>query len=298
MKVRKYWLAIFALISMTFLLAGCSGQKKSSATASVNQNQSQVITTTMYSKKMHLDWNYDVYLPAGYNPAGKTRYPVLYMLHGVNGNHRNMLERFNSQQILDGLIHRKNKKMIVVFVDGFNSFYVDQKDGMQMEDAIVKDMVPTINELYKTKADAAHTAIGGISMGGYGAARFALKYPQIFNKAVLISPAVWYSLPSNNPIKMSMHAFTDGKKNWSDKVYESLFPTKYINSDSRKTQFFVESTSSDTTVPIKDVNRFVKDLKTNGVKVKFIKDSGDNHNWTYWTKAAPNAYSWALDELN
>ena len=76
-----------------------------------------------------MDWNYDVYLPAGYNPKSSKRYPVLYMLHGIYGNHRNLLERFNSQQILDGEIHRCNKKMIVVFVDGFNSFYINQKQG-------------------------------------------------------------------------------------------------------------------------------------------------------------------------
>lgn len=297
MKIKKCGLAFLTLLPIVFFLAGC-GSKKKAANPAVKPNQSQVVTTTMYSKKMHLDWNYDVYLPAGYDPNGSKKYPVLYMLHGVNGNHRNLLERFNSQQILDGLVHRKNKKMIVVFLDGFNSFYVNQKDGLPMEDAIVHDMVPTINKLYKTKTDPDHTAIGGISMGGYGAARFVLKYPNLFGKAVLISPSVWYNLPNTNPIKMSMHAFTDGKKSWSDKVYQSLFPTNYLGDQSAKSKFFVETTSSDTTVPVKDVNRFVKKLQSNNISVKYVKDSGDNHNWTYWAKAAPNAYNWALDEMN
>lgn len=298
MRIKKCWLTILALVPVVFFLSACGKQNKVATSPAVKPNQSQVVTATAYSEKLHLDWNYDVYLPAGYNPAENKTYPVLYMLHGLNGNHRNLLERFNSQQILDGLIHRKNKKMIVVFVDGFNSFYVNQKGGMQMENAVVHDLLPTINKLYKTKTDAAHTAIGGISMGGYGAARFVLKYPHVFGKAVLISPSVWYNLPDNNPIKMKMHAFTDGKKNWSDKVYNSLFPSNYLNQESEKNKFFVETTSSDTTVPIKDVNRFVKELRDNHVSVNFIKDSGDNHNWNYWTKVAPNAYSWVLDEIN
>lgn len=296
MKHKKIMLAILSLILFGIIFTGCSSKK--TPTTQNNTHKSQVVTTTMYSKKLHMDWNYDVYLPAGYNPKSNKKYPVLYMLHGIYGNHRNLLERFNSQQILDGLMHRKNKQMIVVFVDGFNSFYVNQKNGMQMESAIVDDLVPEINKLYKVKTNASAQGIGGISMGGYGAARLALKYPTKFNKAILISPAVWQKLPKNNPIRMKMHAFTDGKEHWSDKVYDQLFPTQYIDSKSKKDKFFIESTSSDTTVPIKDVNRFVKDLKKDDISVKYIKDSGDNHNWTYWTKAAPNAYAWALDELN
>lgn len=300
MKIGKRILAVaVALCTGLLLTTGCA-KKQASSTATVTPNKSQVVTTTMYSKALHMDWNYDVYLPAGYNPKSSKRYPVLYMMHGIYGNHRNLLERFNSQQILDGEIHRDHKSMIVVFIDGFNSFYVNQKDGMQMETAIVKDLVPLINKNYKTLTSPKHQGVGGISMGGYGAARLALKYPNLFGNAVLISPAVWYTMPggNKNAIKSTNHAFTDGKTNWSDKVYNSLFPTNYISEKSKNVKFFVESTSSDTTVPLKNVTRFVDTLKKDGYSVKFIKDSGDNHNWTYWAKAAPNAYNWALNNLN
>lgn len=299
MKPRKWIAVVLSILFLGVGLTGCSQKKATTAAPAVTPNKSQVVTTTMYSKKLHMDWNYDVYLPAGYNPKSNKRYPVLYMLHGIYGNHRNLLERFNSQQILDGEIHRCNKKMIVVFVDGFNSFYINQKEGgMQMESAIVDDMVPTINKLYKTKTDPKNVGIGGISMGGYGAARLALKYPNIFGNAVLISPAVWYRLPNNNPIKTSQHAFQVDKNNWDWKFYDSVFPTRYIDSKSKSVKFFVESTLSDTTVPVKNVDRFVRTLKSNGISVKFVRDSGGNHNWAYWTTAAPKAYQWALDNLN
>lgn len=286
------------LILLSFVLVGCDKTRAKTQPKPNNMNQSSVVTTTMYSKHLNMDWNYDVYLPAGYNPKSTSKYPVLYMLHGIYGNHRNLLERFNSQQILDGIIHRTHKKMIVVFVDGFNSFYINQKGGMQVETAIIKDLVPQINKTYNVSTNPNHRGIGGISMGGYGAARLALKYPNQFGRAVLISPSVWYNLPKNNPIRMKSHAFTDGKTNWSDQVYNRLFPTNYINKKSEHVKFFVETTSSDTTVPISDVNKFVNELRSKDISVKYIKDTGDNHNWTYWTKVAPTAYSWALNELN
>ncbi|CAJ1201873.1 alpha/beta hydrolase [Companilactobacillus nantensis] len=260
---------------------------------------STVTTTTMYSKQMHLDWNYDVYLPAGYNPKANKRYPVLYMMHGLYGNHRNLLERFNSQQMLDGAMKRNNTKAIVVFVDGFNSFYVNQKGGLQVESALMKDLVPKIDSTYKVSKSRKDHALGGVSMGGYAAARLSLKYSNYFSKAIMVSPSVWYKLPKDNLIRQNMHAFTNGKTNWSDQVYNGLFPTKYINSKTKPVKFYIETTSGDTTVPIKDVNHFVKDVKkdTNKVSIKYVKDTGDNHNWTYWTKATPKAYNWLMNEF-
>lgn len=298
MKHRHLFLA--SLLIGTFALALGIGHPVSAqaATAKVTPNLSSVVTSTVYSKKLHLDWNYDVYLPAGYDPSSSKRYPVLYMLHGLYGNHRNLLERFNSQQMLDGIEHRTNKAMIVVFVDGFNSFYVNQKGGPQVESAIIHDLIPTINKNYKISNSVSKHAIGGISMGGSGAARIALKYPNLFSKAVLISPAVWYSLPKDNPIRMNMHAFTDGNVSWSTKRYKALFPTQYMNDASKGVKLYIESTSSDTTVPIKNVTHFVKDAKAAGNSTKFIRDSGDNHNWVYWAKAAPKAYNWAINEMN
>lgn len=298
MKHRHLFLTSLLLGTVALAMGIGTPSKTTHAAAKVTPNLSSVVTSTVYSKKLHLDWNYDVYLPAGYDASSSTRYPVLYMLHGLYGNHRNLLERFNSQQMLDGIVHRTNKKMIVVFVDGFNSFYVNQKGGPQVESAIIHDLVPTINKTYKVSKDVSKHAIGGISMGGSGAARIALKYPKLFSKAVLISPAVWYSLPKDNPIRMNMHAFTDGKQSWSMKRYKQLFPTQYMNEASKGVEFYVESTSSDTTVPIKNVTHFVKDAKDAGNSVKFKKDSGDNHNWTYWAKVAPKAYTWAINEMN
>ena len=110
--------------------------------------KSQVVTTTVYSPILGIDWNYDAYLPAGYNDSTLS-YPILFMLHGLYGNHRNLLERFDSQQILDDLFVQTGHAMIVIFVDGFNSFYINAINGMAMEDAIMHDLVPAIFARYR-----------------------------------------------------------------------------------------------------------------------------------------------------
>jgi len=258
---------------------------------------SEVISTTMYSEHLHLDWNYDVYLPAGYDSTATTTYPVLYLLHGMYGNHTDFLEKFNSQKMLDTAITNNHRPIIVVFVDGFNSFYINQNDGLQVEDAIIKDLIPTIDAMYRISPDKEDHAIGGLSMGGYGAARLSLKYSNYFSKALLVSPSVRYELPENTYVRVHTHIFNDGDVTCSDDLYRKLYPTNYLNADSKKVKFCVESTTADSTVLIKFVDQFVQILQDNDVSVKYVRDSGDNHNWTYWGRVAPKMFDWVLKEF-
>ncbi|WEV71248.1 alpha/beta hydrolase-fold protein [Lactobacillus sp. ESL0785] len=262
------------------------------------ETKSQVITDMFYSSKLNLDWNYDVYLPAGYDKNNPGGYPVLYLLHGLGGNHRNLLERFDSQQMLDQLIAASGVKLIGVFVDGFNSFYINgQAGGMQMEAAIMQDLCSLIEHKYRIKSEKAAHIIGGISMGGYGAARLALKYPDYWSKAILLSPAVWRDLPEDNQFRQTLHAWQNEEESWSTKLYNATFPTAYLNSQSKESSFYVETTAKDTVVPVADVRDFVQKLRQNQVKVKFVEDNIDDHNWTYWAKVAPKAYSWVIAQL-
>lgn len=265
-----------------------------------NPSPSQRVTSTLYSPNLKLDWNYNVYLPKNYDPKKAGGYPVLYMLHGLGGNHTNLLERFDSKTILDKVIKKTGKDMIVVFPDGFNSFYIDQNDGMQMEKAIMEDLIPYIDKTYNTRKSRNSRAIAGISMGGYGAARFALKYPEKFSKATLISPAVWYNLDEENNIRKNNHAFKETDKEWSDDFYKRMHPENYIknNTNDTKVDFYIRTSLGDSTVPFNDVNKFVEALKVHNINTIFIKDSKDNeHNWNYWKNIAYDFYKWANESL-
>ncbi|WEV51525.1 alpha/beta hydrolase-fold protein [Lactobacillus sp. ESL0731] len=260
-------------------------------------DNSQIETEMFYSPSLRLDWNYDVYLPSGYDEKSGDKYPVLYLLHGLGGNHRNLLERFDSQQMLDDLVEQTGQKLIVVFVDGFNSFYINgQNGGMQMEDAVMQNLVPLIERNYHIAQERSQHAIGGISMGGYGAARLALKYADYWSSAALISPAVWQHLPLDNKFRKTLHAWQSDTEAWSEQFYELVFPTSYLKK-AQDVSFYVESTAKDTVVPIADVASFVNKLTQYQVKTKFIQDNIDDHNWTYWAKVAPQAYQWVIEQF-
>jgi S-formylglutathione hydrolase FrmB len=149
------------------------------------------------------DLLYSLYLPPGYI-EGAERYPVLYLLHGKDGNHLEWLHDGHLRETLDGLIAAgKVGPMIVVMPDGGgSSWYVDSKDvggAGNYASAIGVDLVQAIDGRYRTRAERRARAIAGLSMGGFGALRLALQTPFRYAAAASFSGALWSRLTPANP---------------------------------------------------------------------------------------------------
>lgn len=250
---------------------------------------STIMSGTLYSEHLKMDWNYAVYLPLQAIQEPDKRFPVLYLLHGLYGNYRNYLERLELQQLLDEWLNTVDFPMIVVFIDGFNSFYIDQVDGMSMESAVIQDLIPWMEANFPVEVEKKNRAIGGISMGGYGAARLSLKFPEFFQYTVMISPAVWQV--ENAAICRELHAFNDGQQNWSEAVYLEQFPQ--VNGKT-ETEFFIVTTQMDSVVPVEDVRMFAEKLKEQDIVVDLQMDDLLDHNWDYWKLAVKDVCQWLL----
>jgi S-formylglutathione hydrolase FrmB len=83
--------------------------------------------------------------------------------------------------------------------DTGRGFYCDAKVGMAWESSIVGDLIPYIDTLFNTNATRAGRCVGGLSMGGYGAVKLALKYPHRFSSAVSHSGAVAFGHKTLTP---------------------------------------------------------------------------------------------------
>ena len=157
--------------------------------------QSRIDCSALNSRILKRVVHYCVYLPSGYD-AGATqrpprRYPVLYFLHGLGDNERTL---FNSGgwTLLDDL--RSQHKMgdfLIVAPEGWRSFYINSASGsFRYNDFFLQEFVPYIEHKYRIKAGRAGRAISGISMGGYGALRFAFAHPEMFSAASAQSAAL------------------------------------------------------------------------------------------------------------
>lgn len=136
-----------------------------------------------------------MYLPDGYDAAETEhparRFPVLYFLHGLGDNEQTL---FNSGgwTLLDDL--RKQHKMgdfLIVAPEGKRSFYINSADGsVRYNDFFLQEFLPHIEGKYRTRPGRAGRAISGISMGGYGALRFAFAHPELFSAVSAQSAAL------------------------------------------------------------------------------------------------------------
>lgn len=129
-----------------------------------------------------------VYLPPSYSSSKKI-FPVMYLISGFTGyGALNMnLSPFseNIQQRLDRLIRTKAiKEMIVVMPDCFTKYggsqYVNSTATGRYEDYLIKEIVPFIDNNFRTLNKASSRCIIGKSSGGYGAMWLAMRHPDIF----------------------------------------------------------------------------------------------------------------------
>lgn len=132
------------------------------------------------SASMKHDVGYLIYLPPGYAMQPAQRYPVIYNLHGAGGNE--LHGQLAAEILHEGIVSKRWPPMVMVMPNGGkNTYYKDSADGILMgETTIIRELIPHIDQTYRTIADSKGRAIEGFSMGGRGATRLALKYPEMF----------------------------------------------------------------------------------------------------------------------
>ena len=101
----------------------------------------------------------------------ETRYPVIYLLHGLTGHYNNWAEKTKLEQ------YAANYNYIIVMPEGDNGWYTDSATvpNDKYESYIIKELIPEIDKKYRTKADRQNRAIAGLSMGGYGSIKIRFK---------------------------------------------------------------------------------------------------------------------------
>ncbi|HTW38113.1 MAG TPA: alpha/beta hydrolase-fold protein [Steroidobacteraceae bacterium] len=145
------------------------------------------------------DRDVSIYLPPSYDSQTSRRYPVVYVLHGFTDSDTRWftsggpgLHFVNLPRAVDQADAHGAREMIFVMPNAFTkywgSMYSNSVVTGNWEAFVTRDLVRFIDAHYRTLAERASRGLAGHSMGGYGALRLAMKFPQVFSSIYALSP--------------------------------------------------------------------------------------------------------------
>jgi putative tributyrin esterase len=173
------WITRLLLVFLA-LTAPCNAQEKRNL-STVREPE----TIQFQSKLVGATLPYAIILPTDYSRARATRYPVLYLLHGLTGHYSDWIRRTN---VAD---YAAQYRLIVVMPEGNDGWYTDSAGvpNDKYESYILQELIPDVQHRFRTIEAGYARAIAGLSMGGYSSIKFGLKHPTTFAFAGSMSGA-------------------------------------------------------------------------------------------------------------
>ena len=174
----------------------------------------EVRYATFSSPSLGKDMAYAVQLPPSYATAATRRYPVVYALHGLFEG-PGFWERRGLAPMLETLWQKGDvPEMVVVAVDGDNSFFVDGPAG-RWQEMMSRDFVAHVESTYRVIPGRPGRGVLGISMGGYAALRMALAHPDLFRAVATHSAMLLEKIPTTE----------EGAGRWHMAAFYKVFGT-------------------------------------------------------------------------
>jgi len=139
---------------------------------------------------------YCVLLPPSYESAHDKKYPVLYFLHGL-GENEQVLVRSGGWGLIEDLRQKHQiGEFLVAAPEGQASFFINSVDGRdRYSDFFIREFIPFVENHFRSLKDRRSRGVTGLSMGGYGALRFAFSRPELFRSVSAQSPALITETP-------------------------------------------------------------------------------------------------------
>lgn len=238
-----------------------------------------VETHSFFSSALQRNMPYQVVLPQGY-ATSQMRYPVLYLLHGWQGDETNWIT-------LTHLVDAASAyKLIVVTPRAANSWYVNSATHPENRYAeyIFQDVIAEVDAHYRTIASPHERAIAGLSMGGYGAVLLSLRHPGAFAFVASISGAFGGPGGIEN-VMPQLKPSTDeafGGPGSSTRTQNDVNALIDAADRTQQPYLFLECGTTDPLLPSN--RKVVEELSSHGFAYEYHELPGA-HTWTFWDAA-------------
>ena len=285
--------SIFAIV-LTLIALTASAQNANQI-RNMMRNSSRIEKKSIHSEILNADRNYTVYLPAGYANNTDKQYPVLYLLHGMNGTNKDWAGRGHLQDVMDQLRAAGEVcDMIVIspnaggnIGEGVWNGYFDM-EGWAYERFFFEEFLPSVEKEYRIKGDKASRAIAGLSMGGGGSTSYAQRHADMFCACYAMSALMHLDAPQ-------AQAPRDEKdKMWHlTKSVNKLSCVNYVANADDKTKEALRTVAwyvdcGDDDFLFECNMNLVLAMRKAGVPYQLrVRDGG--HTWEYWHSALYDA---------
>jgi len=228
-----------------------------------------------HSAVLELSQSVTVIIPQDVKENEKVK--ALYLLHGYIGNHTDWMRYTSLERYV------QSHRIAVIMPAVNNSYYTDMVSGLNYFTYVTEELPKLISSTFPVSTKKEDQYVCGLSMGGYGALKIALTYPERYHKAASLSGAVDLEhireLASQNK-RFDFFLATFGKQTTKEtkndinelikqaKAKKAVLPELYIACG---TEDFL----------YQDNQKFISFLKEENVKFTYEESKGD-HNWEFW----------------
>jgi predicted alpha/beta superfamily hydrolase len=207
MRAAIFKLVLLSLLSLSLSLTNISAQQRThTLTGDIRYNKN------FHSKLLNNDRDVIVYLPPDYETNKNKRFSVFYMHDGqnlfdgstsfipgqewrVDETAQSLINAHKIEPLIVVGIYNTGKDRVNEYTPTQDSKYKTGGNADLYGRMLVEELKPFIDQTYRTKRDAAHTGLGGSSLGGLVSLYLGLKYTDVFSKLAVISHR--YGGPTN-----------------------------------------------------------------------------------------------------
>ncbi len=276
-RSRKIYLlvvAMFALCAVGYAQPKQLGVSHDREEITITQGD----TIEVQSASMNRGIKNVIILPAQYfdEELQDEQYAVVYLLHGYGGDYSDWSKRKSDLEDL-----ASEYGFIFVMPDGQDSWYFDSPidKKMQFETYIIKELIPYVDDNYRTIPNRDMRAITGLSMGGHGALWLSFRHPDMFGACGSMSGGVdIIPFATKYKIKDRIGAYDTNKDVWAAHSVMGLVPG--LKNGALKIIF--DCGSEDFMFAIN--NKLHQELMNCKIEHDYIVRPG-THNWKYWNNA-------------
>jgi S-formylglutathione hydrolase FrmB len=243
-----------------------------------------LIRCDFFAEALELSTSMTVILPED-RPSGSPPPPVLYLLHGLTDDHT-AWTRWSSIER-----YAYDRGLAVVMPEVHRSFYADEAYGMRFWDFLSRELPLVVERFFRVSTRREDTFVAGLSMGGYGAMKWALRDPSRFAAAATLSGALDLAYIQQYDLRPHMRSlvarvFADREVAGTD---EDLLHLVKEADPAALPRLMLRCGTEDHL--LKQNERFVAACRSAGVELDAAYAPG-GHEWAFWDEHIRTVIDW------